>query len=225
MASIEHEYTGRDFTASLKMLNPSYLDGGLTGIFIGSYLQSITPKLALGLEGVWQRAAMSQGPDASVSYAARYKAEDWIATAQLHAQGALNTTYWRRLSDRVSAGVDLTLSLQPGPGGLMGGSVQKQGLTTVGAKYDFRMSVFRAQVDSTGKLSCLLEKKIAPPVMMTFGADVDYVTVSAFYIRPVVGVLANVPLAPGQDRRRNLHRGWRRGASGAARSSWRHRRP
>lgn len=179
MAQLEHEYTGRDFTASLKALNPSYLEGGLTGIFIGSYLQSITPKLALGLEGVWQRAGLTQGPETAVSYVARYKSDDWVATAQLQAQGAINTSYWRRLSEKVQAGVDMTLSLVPSAGGLMGGGIQKEGITTFGAKYDFRMSTFRAQLDSKGKLSCLLEKRVAAPVTMTFGADVDHFTVSA----------------------------------------------
>jgi mitochondrial import receptor subunit TOM40 len=176
MASIENEYTGADFTSGLKMLNPSYLEGGLTGIFIGSHLQSITKKLSLGMEAIWQRAAMNQPPEAAMSYVARYKSEDWVATAQLHAQGALNATYWRRLSDKVQAGVDMTLQVVPG-GGMMGG-FQKEGITSIGAKYDFRMSTFRAQVDSKGKLSCLLEKRVAPPVMMTFGCDIDHATVS-----------------------------------------------
>ncbi|KAI1498519.1 mitochondrial import receptor subunit tom-40 [Biscogniauxia marginata] len=179
MTSIEHEYTGSDFTSSVKMLNPSCLEGGLTGIYILSHLQSITKKLALGIEAVWQRGALNQPPESAMSYCARYKTDDWIATAQLHAQGALNTTYWRRLSEKVQAGVDMTLQVAPGPGGLMGGSLQKEGITSVGVKYDFRMSTFRAQVDSKGKLGCLLEKRLAPPVMMSFCADVDHYTQSA----------------------------------------------
>jgi len=176
MSSIEHEYVGSDFTSSLKMLNPSYLEGGLTGIFILSHLQSITRRLSLGIETVWQRAALNQPPESAMSYAARYKAEDWIATAQLHAQGALNATYWRRLSEKVQAGVDMTLQVAPSQ--TMMGGLQKEGITAVGVKYDFRMSTFRAQVDSKGKLGCLLEKRVAPPVMMSFCADVDHVTVS-----------------------------------------------
>ncbi|EON99530.1 putative mitochondrial import receptor subunit tom-40 protein [Phaeoacremonium minimum UCRPA7] len=179
MAQFEHEYTGNDFTASLKALNPSYLEGGLTGIFIGSYMQAVTPRLALGLEGIWQRAGLTQGPETAVSYCAKYKGEDWAATAQLSAQGGLNTTFWRRLSERVQAGVDMTLSLVPGPAGLLGGSIQKEGVTAFGAKYDFRMSTFRAQLDSKGKLSCLLEKRVAAPVTMTFAADVDHATQQA----------------------------------------------
>ncbi|KAK3378533.1 eukaryotic porin/Tom40 [Podospora didyma] len=177
MAQFEHEYVGNDFTASVKTLNPSFLDGGLTGIVIGHYLQSITPKLAVGLEGVWQRSGMTQGPETAVSYVARYKSDDWVVSAQLQAQGALNTSFWKRLSEKVQAGVDMTLSVAPGAGGLMaGGALQKEGITTFGAKYDFRMSTFRAQFDSKGKLSVLLEKRVAAPVTMTFAADVDHFT-------------------------------------------------
>uniref|UniRef100_L2G602 Mitochondrial import receptor subunit tom40 n=1 Tax=Colletotrichum fructicola (strain Nara gc5) TaxID=1213859 RepID=L2G602_COLFN len=159
MLQFENEYTGDDFTASLKMLNPSFLEGGMTAC----------PRSRDRLAA----PSHAQGPETATSYCARYKSADWIATAQLQAQGALNTSYWRRLSDKVQAGVDLSLSLVPGAGGVMGG-FQKEGVTTIGAKYDFRMSTFRAQVDSKGKLSCLLEKRIAAPVMMTLAADVDH---------------------------------------------------
>ncbi|EQL01301.1 mitochondrial import receptor subunit TOM40 [Ophiocordyceps sinensis CO18] len=186
MAQFEHEYTGNDFSASLKMLNPSFLEGGATGIYIGSYLQSVTPRLALGLETLWQR------PECAVSYCARYKARDWVATAQLQAaMGTINTSYWRRLSDKVQAGVDLSLGLVPSPGGVMAGALQKEGVTTIGAKYDFRMSTFRAQVDSKGKLSCLLEKRVAPPVMMTFAADIDHFTQHA-----KIGLGVSIEAAP-----------------------------
>lgn len=195
MVQIEHEYTGRDFTASLKTMNPSYLDGGLTGIFIGNYLQSVTPKLAIGLEGVWQRAGLSQPPDAVLSYCGRYASGDWVATAQLQTQGAINATFWRRLADNVQAGVDMTLQVVPSAAaGLMGGGgLQKEGVTTFGAKYDFRMSTFRAQLDSKGKLGVLLEKRVAAPVMMTFAADVDHASVGPF--RTHVLDLPSVPVA------------------------------
>jgi len=178
MTQLEHEYTGADFTGSLKAINPSVLDGALTGVLIGQYLQSVTPKLALGLEAFWQRPSLTQPPNAAVSYYARYKSGDWVATAQMQAQGGLQTTYWRRLSERVQAGVETTLSVGPAGGGLMGGPIQKEGITTVGVKYDFRMSTFRAQIDTKGKLTCLLEKRLAAPASMTFAAEVDHTTVS-----------------------------------------------
>lgn len=176
MAQIDNEYVGSDFTASVKAVNPSVIEGGLTGIFIASYLQSVTPSIALGLEGVWQRAALNQGPETALSYCAKYKGSDWIATAQLQAQGVLQATYWRRLSEKVEAGVDLNLALSGG-NPMMGGP-SKEGVATVGTKYAFHMSTFRAQVDSTGKLSCLWEKRVAPPVQITFAADMDHFKVS-----------------------------------------------
>ena len=177
MMHIDNEITGKDFSASLKTLNPSILEGSLTGILIGSYLQSITPSLAVGFETMWQRVAMNSGPETALSYVARYKGSDWVASAQLlQAQSAINTSYWRRLSDKVEAGVDLNLQFTPGMGGggLMGGGLRKEGITTVGAKYDFRTSTFRAQLDSSGRLSCLLEKRILPPIQITFAGEMDH---------------------------------------------------
>ena len=180
MLQVDNDITGKDFTASLKSINPSIIEGGLSGIFIGSYLQSLTPSLALGVEAVWSRAALNASPEAAVSYCAKYKGSDWIASAQLQAQGAISTSYWRRLTEKVEAGVDLNLQFAPGVGGksLMGSGLRKEGTTTLGAKYDFRMSTFRAQVDSSGRLSCLLEKRVLPPVQLTFAGELDHFKVS-----------------------------------------------
>ncbi|MCJ1367721.1 translocase of outer mitochondrial membrane [Acarospora aff. strigata] len=177
MLQVDNDYTGRDFTASLKSINPSILEGGLTGVFIGSYLQAVTPGLAVGLEAIWQRTAVNTGPETAISYYAKYKGSDWIASAQMQAQGTISTSYWRRLTDKVEAGVDLNLQFAPGMGGkgggLLGSGMRKEGTTTLGAKYDFRASTFRAQVDSSGRLSCLLEKRVAPPVQLTFAGELD----------------------------------------------------
>jgi mitochondrial import receptor subunit TOM40 len=178
MFSIEQDYTGADFSASVKAMNPSILEGGLTGIFIGDYLQSITPRLALGLNAMWQRAAMNTGPDTLVSYAARYKGDDWIASGQLVAAGGLQLSYWRRLAEKVEGGVDVNLQVAPGAGGgMMGGPMKREGTTTIGAKYNFRASSFRAQLDSQGRLGCLFEKHIAPAVSVTFSGEIDHVKV------------------------------------------------
>ena len=157
-------------------MNPSILEGGLTGVYITSYLQSVTPSLAVGLEMMWQREAVNTGPNTAVSYVAKYKGNDWIASAQLQAQGAISTSYWRRLTEKVEVGADLNLQFQPGMGGrggLMGSGLRKEGTTTLGAKYDFRQSTFRAQVDSTGRLSCLLEKRVLPYVQLSFAGELD----------------------------------------------------
>jgi mitochondrial import receptor subunit TOM40 len=173
--SPEIDYHGDDFTASIKSMNPSLLEGGLTGMFIGSYMQSITKRLALGMEAVWQKPAGAPAAEAAVSYAGRYKGDDWIASAQLLTQGGLQASYWRRLTERVETGVDVSLQIagfDPRTGG-----VQKEGAATFGAKYEFSRSVFRAQVDSAGKVGCLLDKIVAPAVRVTFAGEIDHAKV------------------------------------------------
>lgn len=182
MLSIDNDYTGKDFTASLKSINPSIIEGGVTGVFVGNYLQSLTPSLAVGLEAMWQRVALNTGPETAISYCAKYKGLDWILSAQIQEQGALNTSYWRKLTEKVEAGVDLNLQFAPGiGGGFTGAGSRKEGTTTFGAKYDFRNSTFRAQIDSSGRLSCLLEKRVLPPVLVTFAGEMDH-----FKVRPVM---------------------------------------
>ncbi|KAL8954340.1 MAG: hypothetical protein Q9193_007281, partial [Seirophora villosa] len=140
MLSVENDLSGKDFTASLKGMNPSIIEGGLKGIFIASYLQSVTPGLALGLEAVWQRVAMNSSPEALLSYGARYMGSDWIASLQLQSEGpqgsGISSSYWRKLTDKVSVGTDLSLQFAPGlsgQGGLMGGGLQKEGSASAGA--------------------------------------------------------------------------------------------
>ena len=73
--------------------------------------------------------------------------------------------------------MDVNLSfmgLDRNGGGLLGSGLRREGVTTLGAKYDFRASTFRAQVDSSGRLSCLLEKRVAPAVSLTFAGDMDH---------------------------------------------------
>lgn len=174
MCSIENDITGNDFTASLKAINPSVLEGSLTGIFVASYLQSVTPRLSLGMETVWQRPLASHGPTALMSWAGRYKGNDWIGSLQVLSQGGLQASYWRRLMDKVEAGVDLSLqagAMSENP--LMGGSAP-EGQATIGAKYDFRQSSFRAQINSAGRVACLLEKRVAPTVQLTFSGEIDH---------------------------------------------------
>ncbi|KAF2475100.1 uncharacterized protein BDR25DRAFT_322461 [Lindgomyces ingoldianus] len=174
MVSLENDYTGSDFSASLKAINPSILDGGITGMVMASYLQSVTPKLSLGLEALWNRVAMTHSPELVVSYAARYKGTDWIASGQLLAQGGIEASYWRRLSEKVETGINLNLAFAAmGPGGPMAG-IKKEGTVTIGAKYDFRASSFRAQIDNNGKVACLLEKRVAPPIQVTFAGEIDH---------------------------------------------------
>jgi mitochondrial import receptor subunit TOM40 len=170
MIQLEHDYTGLDYTLNGKVINPSPLDG--SGIYVGSYLQSVTKNLALGIETLYQRAALDQA-EASSSYLAKLTGSEgkWIATAQFQPIGVLQATYWHKLSEKVEAAADLQVIAAP---------MRRDAIATLGAKYDLRMSTFRAQLDSTGKVSALLEQRFAPSFAFTVAGEIDH-----FKVRPI----------------------------------------
>ena len=167
---MEHDYTGPDYSLNLKALNPSPVDG--SGIFIGSYLQSVTKNLALGTEVLLQRGGPLEIP-AAPSYLAKYTGSDksWIATAQIQPMGMLSATYWQKLNEKVEAAADLQVMVANG---------KREGVATLGAKYDLRMATFRGQVDSTGKVSALLEQRFAPTFSFMVAGEIDHFKVRSF---------------------------------------------
>lgn len=176
MIQIEHDHHGRDYSANFKALNPSLADA--TGVYVGSYLQSITRRLALGIEAVYQRPDPVT-EDAALAYLVKYtggpgkgKIGEWIATTQLQTgQGVVQSTYWQRLGERVEAGAELMLALG-----------NRKGQATVGAKYDFRTATFRAQVDSQGKIGALLEQRFTPAFAFLVGGEIDQVCLLFFLL-------------------------------------------
>jgi len=164
MVQLEHDYSGLDYTLNAKIINPSPMDG--SGIYVGSYLQSVSKKLALGIETLYQRAALDQ-TEMSSSYLAKLTGADgkWIATAQFQPIGVLQATYWHKLSEKVEAAADLQVIAAP---------MRRDAIGTIGTKYDLRMSTFRAQLDSTGKVSALLEQRFAPSFAFTVAGEIDH---------------------------------------------------
>ena len=168
MLQLEHDHQGRDYSLNFKAVNPTPSD--LSGIYIGSYFQAVTKNLALGFETLYQR----QSPELTefaTSYLAKYTGtkKDWIATAQVQPSGILQTTYWHKLSDKVEVAADLQVIAAPS---------RRDAIATLGAKYDLRMSTFRAQLDSTGKVSALLEQKFAPTFAFLVAGEIDHFKVS-----------------------------------------------
>ncbi|EEQ36863.1 hypothetical protein CLUG_00986 [Clavispora lusitaniae ATCC 42720] len=137
--------------------------------------------LSWGLEAMYSRQAVSLPPDSAVNYFARYNAGNWIATASLQAQGALVGTFWRKVTDKVEAGLEtqLVASAKPIVDSLMGTPIGYEpvveGQTTLGAKYEYRQSVFRGQIDSTGKVGVFMEKRVLPTVSILFSGEIDHV--------------------------------------------------
>ncbi|KAJ7685198.1 eukaryotic porin-domain-containing protein [Mycena polygramma] len=164
MIQLEHDYQGQDFSINAKAMNPSPTDG--TGIYIGSYLQSITKNIALGVETIYQRPTPDVS-ELSTSYLAKITGTDknWIATAQTQGQGVLQTTYWQKLSDKVEVAGELQLIAVPS---------RREAIATIGAKYDLRLATFRAQVDSGFKVSAVLEQRFTPAFAFLLSGEIDH---------------------------------------------------
>lgn len=164
MIQLEHDYQGQDYSLNAKAVNPWPAD--LTGIYIGSYFQSVTKNLALGVETLYQRPTPDMS-DFTTSYLAKITSDDknWIATAQVQPSGILQATYWQKLHEKVEVAADLQLMASP---------QRRDAIATLGAKYDLRMSTFRAQLDSTGKVSALLEQRFAPTFAFLVAGEIDH---------------------------------------------------
>ncbi|TDL27486.1 hypothetical protein BD410DRAFT_782573 [Rickenella mellea] len=165
---MEHDYQGQDYSVNAKMLNPSPID--LSGVFIGSYLQSITKNLAVGMETVYQRMQNQSGINTSALIKYTSTERNWIATTQLQPSGILQSTYWQKLSDKVDFAADFQAVIKP---------QMRDAIASLGVKYDLRMSTVRAQVDSTGKVSALLEQRFAPTFAFLVSGEIDHFRNSA----------------------------------------------
>ena len=177
MCQIEQDYQANDFSLNFKTLNPDFSGASFNGVMVGSILQSITPKFALGMETAYSAMQPGMPGDAGISLVGRYNNKNWIASAQLQAQGALTATFWRKVSDHVEAGIETTLqaSYQPVMSSMMTPTMQAvlDADTTIGAKYEFRQSIYRGQLTSNGVASFMLEHRILPTLGLTFTASID----------------------------------------------------
>ena len=159
---LEHDYQGSDHCANIKAINPSIAEGfGRTGIYMVNYIQSLSRNFSFGIETVVQRPS-ADIEEASTGYHAKWVSDkrDWIATASMQAMGIVQATYWQRLAERVDVAADLMLITLP---------QKREATASLGAKWDFRMSTLRTQIDSAGKVSTLFEQRLAPTFSFTVG--------------------------------------------------------
>ncbi|KAF8334310.1 eukaryotic porin-domain-containing protein [Cantharellus anzutake] len=165
MLQVEQDHQGSDYSWNLKTVNPSPTD--LSGLYVGSYLQSVTKNLALGCETLYHSALLPGQPsDFSTSFLAKYAAKEWIATAQLQPAGILQATYWHKLGEKLEVAADLQVIVSP---------FRRDAVATVGARYNLRTATFRAQLDSSGKVSALLEQQLAPTFAFLVAGEIDHV--------------------------------------------------
>lgn len=163
---LEHDFQGADYSVNFKALNPSPTD--LTGIYVANYLQTLTPRFALGAEAIYQHPS-AEIEEASLGYMAKWVGpkNDWIATAQWQPQGVGQLTYWHQLSEQVDVAGDLQMILMP---------QRRDAQASLAARYSFRMASLRAQIDSLGKLTSVYEARISPAFAFTFSGEIDHLS-------------------------------------------------
>ncbi|CAG9133780.1 hypothetical protein JYU34_020079 [Plutella xylostella] len=145
------EYKGPDYTLALALGKPDLSDS--SSVLVGHYLQSVTPRLALGAELVYQAGARVQGGEVAIASAAmRYTMPGSEVSATLGAAG-LHLCYWARASEQLQVVAELETSLR----GME--SVGSVGYQVELPKADL---VFRGMVDSNWNIGAVLEKKLQP---------------------------------------------------------------
>lgn len=194
MFQLEHDVQLASTSLNIKTMNPDFTSQAFQGVVIGSILQSITPRLSLGLESAWQRQPLPAGlgqqgsvypSETSTSFLAKLVGvnKDWVAAATVvPANGVLNATFWRRLSEKVEAGVSLDLKAgvtqnMPQGSGLMAQPILsrvREGTATIGMKWEFRTAMLRAQIDSGGRVTAFLDRRVAPQIGVSFCGDIDH---------------------------------------------------
>lgn len=161
MMQLEADYSGKDYSLNAKAFNPSPVDG--TGVLTAGFLQSVTPKLAIGSEFIFQKLSKSE-QDFGLSLFAKMFDEKRILTLSLQHFAMLQASYWYRVSPKVELGSELHL-------GCVG---KRDGLATIACKLDFKQAIVRGQFDTTGKVALVLEEKLAPGFSFVVCGELDH---------------------------------------------------
>eukprot|EP00871_Galdieria_phlegrea_P001444 jgi/Galph1/22/GphlegSOOS_G4884.1 len=150
-ATWDLDYRGSDFCGQLKL--------GNMGIAAVSYLQSVTPNLALGGEGFYQGTTQFS----AITAAGRYVTSDGIATCTIASFGPLVASYCHRVNPRVTLATEFFWDLR-----------SRDSLVTAGYKFDLRQASIIGQIDSNGRVAALLEEKINPGLSFLLSGEIDH---------------------------------------------------
>ncbi|XP_077985069.1 mitochondrial import receptor subunit TOM40 homolog [Glandiceps talaboti] len=146
VAQLDCEYKGPSYTATVTTANPDILNE--SGIVVGQYLQSITSRLALGTQLLYQ---YGQGQEmAELSLTAKYSGDNWIATGAF-SPATLHFSYFHKGQNNVSVGVEFE-------------SRMGETATTLGYQVDVPQAnlTFRGSLDTNWRVAAIMEKKLQP---------------------------------------------------------------
>ncbi|XP_070548395.1 mitochondrial import receptor subunit TOM40 homolog [Ptychodera flava] len=146
VAQFDCEYKGPSYTATVTAANPDFINE--SGIFVAQYLQSITKKLALGTQILYQ---YGQGQEMSeVSLTGRYTGDNWIATGAF-SPAVVHLSYYHKGQNNVQIGVEFE-------------SRMGETATTLGYQVDVPQAnlTFKGSLDTNWRVAAVMEKKLQP---------------------------------------------------------------
>lgn len=170
MLQAELDYTGGDHSLNVKAINPDIADGA-TGIYTASIMQSVSKALAVGIEAIVQRMPDSTlrrktVQDVGFNLAGKLALSPaGILTVNLQPLAAVQASYYHRVSDKVDLATEFQAVLA-GP--------RTDAVTTVGARFDYRQAVIRAQADTAGKVGLLYEERLFPGFSLLLSGELDH---------------------------------------------------
>ena len=163
MYQVESDYLGADYAVNLRAMNANPSDN--TGIYMASFLQSVTPKLALGVEGVLQRPVPDM-EEAGMSLFARYGVPDKsVFTLTLQNLLGVQASYFHKVNDQVELCTELQ-AVMAGP--------QMEAVASISSKMDYRQASVRAQLDSLGKVGVFLEERLMGRMALLISGEIDH---------------------------------------------------
>jgi len=173
MFSIDHDIVGDSAAVTFQVVNPSLATS--SAAFSTTFLQAITRNLSIG-GGLISPMKNGQFGEIGGQLRAKYSrlqspltssVNDWMVTTEAALDGSgVNAGYWQKLDSQVEAGAELDTRISPQSG-------KRETLASVGLKYEFRTSLYRAQVDSTGKIAAHLTQQLNPMMAFIVSGEID----------------------------------------------------
>ncbi|XP_041983626.1 mitochondrial import receptor subunit TOM40 homolog 1-like [Aricia agestis] len=145
------EYKGSDYTIAMAYAKPDFSEK--SSVLVGQYLQSVTRRLALGAELVYQASPRVPGGEIAVaSGAARYTMDDSEVSATV-SPASFHICYFKQASEQLQVVAEMETSFR---------GMESTG--TIGYQVTIPKAdlVFRGMVDSNWTIGAVLEKKLQP---------------------------------------------------------------
>lgn len=150
-ASWDLDYRGTDFCSQLKVAN-----GGVAAV---SYLQSVTPNLALGGEGFYQ----GKSQFSAITAAAKYANANDVASLTVASFGPIIASYMHRVNPKSAFATEFYIDGRT-----------RDSHVTLGYRFDLSSASVMGNVDSSGRVSATLEERINPILSFCLSGELDH---------------------------------------------------